>query len=108
MLTSTSLSGAWNLKLGQKLMPILHLPNTCMRTCGAGHSFYHGALFSCRQGTVHGSVCAASGIVDSSIVTCVIWLKGIVVPRTLCTTSAAICTPAAGGVTRGGTAAVIG
>jgi hypothetical protein len=35
MLTCSSLSfsGAWNLKLGQKLMPILHLPNTCMRTC---------------------------------------------------------------------------
>jgi hypothetical protein len=28
--------------------------------------------------------------------TCVIWLKGMVVPSTLCTTSAATCMPAAG------------
>jgi hypothetical protein len=71
----------------------------------AGHSSYHGALFFRWQGIAHASVRADCEFIDVNIITCVIWLKGMLVPRTLCTTSAATCTPAAGDVPRGGAAA---
>lgn len=103
--TCSSLSGDLNLKLGQKLMPILHQPCTCMRTWNESSDYAGVSAHTMLPMGSHTGLAIAPRAADDDEVAgvlrhsclqlaCVIWLRGMSVPSTLCTTSAATCMPA--------------